>query len=211
MNMKLVCCLILFVSATESLRCPGSTILDRLVDVNVVCVDSKASIGKMMTHEARIDVRCETTGFDVSSASEMYSFTDLIEIIMFRDQRHSVEDTARSQAQYSKTSLASSIWTCPTEGLSPDPHLCSVSASPNGKTCVAIDPLNTVNSCNVSCSLRPARWRPIAFAEDRIAIPRFLMFLLGLFLYAAAPSLSESVTFHYSMGITVGFLASFMI
>lgn len=211
--MKKIFNLILLLHYTvNSLDCPGSLSLDRVVDdVSVVCVDVQASMGQMITHEARIEVRCETTGFDVTQASEMYSFTDFMEVLMFRDQRSSVDSAARSQAQYRRTSFASSIWTCPMEDLSPDSRLCAVYSSPIGKTCVAIDPRSTVNSCNVSCSLNPARWRPIAFAEDRVAIPRFLVFLAATFLYAAAPSLSESVTFHYSMGITIGFLASFMI
>ena len=105
---------LLLLQVVHSLDCPGLLSLDRVVnDVSVVCIDAEASMGQMITHEARIEVRCEKTGFDVTQSSEMYSFTDLMEVLMFRDQRSSVDSAVRSQAQYRRTSFASSIWTCP--------------------------------------------------------------------------------------------------
>ena len=91
---------LLFFCVSSSHECPFSVNVNEISDIHVVCADVRASFAKLFTHEAKIEVKCESTGFDVSRSSEMYTFTDLIETLVFRDGRSSVEDAARSQAEY---------------------------------------------------------------------------------------------------------------
>eukprot|EP00939_MAST-03C_sp_MAST-3C-sp1_P001158 g1158.t1 len=165
-------------------------------------------IGEVINHEAGIEITCEEGHeYDAQIASTHSSMADWILVSPNRTLEESAVEAVNARDNW----WSSGLHRCPLpEGFSNDTGTCFRSVSPFGKTCVAVKAYGSGEmQCKVSCAIQPGKFRPLPFGKFNV--PRFLMFVAAIVLFYVAPSLAASAGFHYSVGVSVGVVASLMV